>query len=202
MPHLQALLDWLAAQPPGALLGSMALLAAVENIFPPIPADVLVAFGGFLAARTGASPWPSFLAVWLGNVAGALLMYVAGRRLGREWIARRFRVTPDGEQERRLSHWHARYGAAALFVSRFVPAVRALVPPMAGALRFPATGLAVALTLASAMWYGAITWVAFSAGDNWERVVAQLTRMGRWSGIVAASIVAVALLVWWRRRRP
>lgn len=201
MLQLQALLDWLAAQPPGALLGSMALLAAVENIFPPIPADVLVAFGGFLAARTGASPWPSFLAVWIGNVAGALAMYAVGRRLGREWIARRFRLAPGSAHEQRLSAWHARYGAAALFVSRFLPAVRAVVPPMAGALRFPPVGLAIAIAAASALWYGAITWVAFSTGDNWDLVTVQLARMGRWTGIVAVAIAATAALLWWRRRR-
>lgn len=179
----------------------MALLAAVENIFPPIPADVLVAFGGFLAARTGASPWPSFLAVWLGNVAGALVMYAAGRRLGREWIARRFGLLPGSEPEQRLTAWHARYGAGALFVSRFLPAVRAVVPPMAGALRFPPVGLAIAIASASAMWYGAITWVAFSTGDNWELVQLQLARLGRWSGVVALVLVAMGGLLWWRRRR-
>jgi membrane protein DedA with SNARE-associated domain len=199
--QLQALLDWLAAQPPAALLGAMALLAAVENIFPPIPADVLVAFGGFLAARTGASPWPSFLAIWLGNVAGALVMYAAGRRLGRAWIARRFRLAPDSGHEERLTTWHARYGAGALFLSRFVPGVRAVVPPLAGALRFPPVSLAVAIAAASALWYGAITWVAFSTGDNWELVTVQLARMGRWSGIAAVAIALSVALVWWRRRR-
>lgn len=201
MLQLQALLDWLSALPPTTLLGSMALLAAVENIFPPIPADVLVAFGGFLAARADASPWPAFFAVWLGNVVGALVMYWLGRRLGRGWIDRKFHLSTGGENEARLAAWHARYGPLALFVSRFLPAVRALVPPMAGALHFPLVELTLAISLASAAWYGAITWLAFTTGNNWEAVVERVARLGEWSGIVAVVIAVGGVALWWRRRR-
>lgn len=198
---LQSLLDWLATLPPEALLPVMALLAAVENIFPPIPADVLVAFGGFIAARNHASPIPAFLAVWLGNVAGAMLMFVVGRRLGREWIARRFHVAPGGSNEKRLTDAYTRYGTAGLFVSRFLPAFRALVPPMAGALHLSLPRVLIAISLASAAWYGFITWLAFSAGSNWEKLVAEIARAGKWSAALAVAIVALALLVWWVRRR-
>jgi membrane protein DedA with SNARE-associated domain len=201
VPQLQALLDWLSALPPTTLLGAMAVLAAVENIFPPIPADVLVAFGGFLAARGDHSPWPAFLAVWGGNVAGALFMYWLGRRLGRQWIDRQFHLGAAGQNEARLAAWHARYGPFALFVSRFLPAVRALVPPMAGALHFPLLELTLAISLASATWYGAITWLAFTTGNNWEALVARVSALGMWSGVIAVALVTVALAIWWRRRR-
>jgi len=199
--QLQALLDWLSALHPAALLAAMAALAAVENIFPPIPADVLVAFGGFLAARNQSSPWPAFLAVWLGNVAGALAMYAAGRRLGRAWIAKRFHVAPGGRNEARLAAWHARYGPFAFFVTRFLPGVRALVPPMSGALHFPLPGLSIAIAGASAIWYGGITWLAFTAGNNWELLVRQVGRLGRWSGVAAAILVIAAAGAWWLARR-
>lgn len=201
MTQLQALLDWLSALPPAALLGAMAVLAAVENIFPPIPADVLVAFGGFLAARGDASPWPAFLAVWLGNVAGALIMYWLGRRLGRAWIDRRFHLASGGENEAHLAAWHARYGPLALFASRFLPGVRAFVPPMAGALHFPLFELTLAIGFASAIWYGAITWLAFTTGNNWDAVAAQVARLGTWSGAIALALVVAAGAFWWRRRR-
>ncbi|MBK6455876.1 MAG: DedA family protein [Gemmatimonadetes bacterium] len=197
MPQLQALLDWLSALPPATLLAAMAALAAIENIFPPIPADVLVAFGGFLAARNHASPWPAFLAVWLGNVAGALIMYVAGRRLGRAWIARRFHIAPGGRNEARLAAWHTRYGPIAFFVTRFLPGVRAIVPPMSGALHFPVTGLAIAIAAASAIWYGTITWLAFTAGNNWEVLAEQIGRLGWWSAVIAGALVGAVGAVWW-----
>ncbi len=198
---LQSLLDWLAALPPTALLPAMAALAAVENIFPPIPADVLVAFGGFIAARNHASPIPAFLAVWLGNVSRAMLMFVVGRRLGRDWIARRFHLAPGGANEKRLLDAYERFGTAGLFISRFLPAFRALVPPMAGALRLPLPRVIVAIALASAAWYGFITWLAFSAGSNWETLASTLSRAGSWTGAIAVGIVAIAVAAWWFRRR-
>ncbi len=198
---LQALLDWLATLPPEALLPVMALLAALENVFPPIPADVLVAFGGFIAARNDESPIPSFLAIWLGNIAGAMLMFVVGRRLGREWIAKRFHLAPGGSNEKRLTDAYARYGTAGLFVSRFLPAFRALVPPMAGALHLSLPRVVIAISLASAAWYGFITWLAFSAGSNWEMLVGEIARAGKWTAAAAVAIVVVVVAGWWIKRR-
>lgn len=199
--RLEALLDWLASLPPAALLPAMAVLAAVENIFPPIPADVLVAFGGFLAARNHGTPIPAFLAVWLGSVTGALFMFAVGRRMGRQWIVRRFRLDAGGANEKRLTDWYVRFGVAGLFVSRFLPAFRAIVPPMAGALRLSLPRVAVAVSLASGLWYGLITWVAFSAGSNWESLASDIARLGVWSAAIAVVIVVAALLAWWWRRR-
>ncbi|MBK6488075.1 MAG: DedA family protein [Gemmatimonadetes bacterium] len=199
--RLEALLDWLAALPPAALLPAMAVLAAVENIFPPIPADLLVAFGGFLAARNHGTPIPAFLAVWLGSVTGALFMFAVGRRMGREWIARRFHLAPGGANEKRLTDWYVRFGTLGLFISRFLPAFRALVPPMAGALRLSLPRVAVAISLASGLWYGLITWLAFSAGSNWETLASKVARLGVWSGVIALIVVVAAVLAWWWRRR-
>jgi membrane protein DedA with SNARE-associated domain len=96
-----------------------------------------------------------------------------------------------------------RYGAAGLFVSRFLPGVRAIVPPLAGALGVPAGRAAIAMGTASAVWYGIITWLAFSAGNSWEELSARIARMGRGFAIGAAVLVLVAVAAWlvMRRRR-
>ena len=60
---MESLVGWLTELPPAALLGAMTILAALENVFPPIPADVLIALGAFIAARNDASPIPAFVAV-------------------------------------------------------------------------------------------------------------------------------------------
>lgn len=198
---MQALFDWLSALPPPALFGAMAVLAAVENIFPPIPADVLVAFGGFLAARNGASAWPAFACVWSGNIIGALSMYLLGRRLGSEWISRKLHVEEGGAAASRIKAWHGTYGNAALFVSRFLPGIRAVVPPVAGGLRIPLGGVAVSIAAASALWYGLITWLSFHAGANWEALSLAIKRLGVWSALGAGAIMIAILATVWRRRR-
>jgi membrane protein DedA with SNARE-associated domain len=198
---MNALLEWLSALPEAALLPAIAIAAALENIFPPFPADVVVALGGILAARAGVSPWPAFLAVWLGNVAGAAVMYALGRRFGAEWIERKFHLATGGAADRRFEGWYKRAGVAGLFLSRFIPGVRAIVPPVAGAMKLPLFSTILAVASASALWYGGITWLAFRAGANWERVMGTVTRSGRWAALGAGVLIVAGAAVWLVRRR-
>src|SRR5215218_8500631 len=102
------LLDWLTHVPLAALYLLMALFAAVENVFPPIPADTVVALGSWLAARGEGSALGAFLATWIGNVAGAAGMYYVGRAHGEGWIRRRFPKLADERAERRLESLYGR----------------------------------------------------------------------------------------------
>ena len=201
MGTLDAALAWLASLPPGALLAAMAGLAALENIFPPIPADVLVAFGGFLAARADAPAWPAFLAVWGGNLLGVAGMYYLGRRYGTARVERRYHLARSGVADARVLSWYRKYGILAFFMSRFVPGVRAVVPPVAGALRIPPTRAMFAMAAASAAWYGAITVLAFRAGSNWEALRGGIARLGSWTAAGAVTIALLAAALIWLRRR-
>jgi membrane protein DedA with SNARE-associated domain len=198
---LESVLAWLASLPQGALLSAMAVLAAVENIFPPIPADVMVAFGGFLAARASAPAWPAFLAVWGGNMLGVMAMYYLGRRYGTARVEQRYHLDPKGRADARVLGWYRKYGMLAFFTSRFVPGVRAVVPPVAGALRIPFAGAMVAMAAASAAWYGVLTILAFRAGNNWEALRSAVARLGSWTGGIAVTLVAALAAAIWLRRR-
>jgi membrane protein DedA with SNARE-associated domain len=198
---MDSVLAWLTSLPPAALLSAMAALAAIENIFPPIPADAIVALGGFLAARQGASPWPAFLVVWGGNMAGVVLMYFLGRRYGTAALERRYKLDRSGTADARVLHWYERFGVLAFFLSRFVPGVRAVVPPVAGALRIPFGGAMVAISAASALWYGAITWIAFRAGNNWEALLSTISQLGGWTAAGAGALLLGLAALWYIRRR-
>lgn len=198
---LEPLVGWLITLPPATLLWAMALLALAENVFPPIPADVLIALGAFLAARVGASPWPTFFAVLGGNVVGAMTMYAVGRRFGADWTERRFHLRHRAGADAALSSWYARYGLASLFLGRFIPGVRAIVPPFAGALRAPVTATATAIVVASGLWYGLVTIISYRAGTNWEQLVRVVGRLGTTSALVAGGLVAAVASLWWLHRR-
>ena len=199
---MSGFIDWLSHVPLGALYLIMGLFAAVENVFPPIPADTVVALGSWLAARGQGSPVWAFLATWIGNIAGAAAMYFVGRRHGTAWIERRFPKIADEQSENRLRELHGKYGAASLFLSRFIPGIRALVPPFAGALRLPAGSSLASIAVASGIWYGLVSYLAFRAGAaDWDALTGRISSAGRWIAVGAGVIIAAGALTWWLQTR-
>ncbi|HUX32796.1 MAG TPA: DedA family protein [Gemmatimonadaceae bacterium] len=195
-----ALLDWATGLPLGALYLFLGAIAATENVFPPVPADTVVAFGSFLAARGHGTALAAFTAVWVGNVAGAMGMYALGRRYGAERLERRLLGDRAEQVEARLTTYYGRYGLAALFLARFIPGVRALVPPFAGALRVPPVQALLIMGSASAIWYGTVSYVGFRVGSDWPTVVRVLSRDGGTVAAVAA-VLALGLLALWLAQR-
>jgi membrane protein DedA with SNARE-associated domain len=198
---LQQALEWLTGLPPLALYLALAVAAAVENIFPPIPADSVVAFGAFLAARGEATPAGTFLATWIGNVSGAMLVYAAARRLGADRLSRRLERFGGEHRQAKIRGMYEQRGMVALFLSRFLPGARALVPPMAGALRVPAPRTAIVIAVASAIWYGTITWLAYRVGADWDALQDRIGSFSRTTALIAGAIVALGVGLWLVRRR-
>jgi membrane protein DedA with SNARE-associated domain len=194
-------LEWAGALPLGLLYLILGVTAAAENIFPPLPADSVVAFGSFLAARGHGSAWIAFAAVWVGNVAGAMGVYTLGRRYGAAAMERRLFGERADQVERRLTAYYGRFGLAALFLGRFIPGVRALVPPFAGTLRVPAVTATLLIGSASAIWYGAVSYVGFTLGADWPAVVRALSRDGGTAAVVAVVLVLLFAAIALRRRR-
>lgn len=200
---MDGLISWLTGLPLVVLYPLMSLFAAVENVFPPIPADSIVALGSWLAARGDGTAVGAFAATWIGNVAGAAAMYLVGRRHGAGWMGKRFPQLVDKKGLARLEVLYGRYGLVALVLSRFIPGVRALVPPFAGALRIKPLGAIGAMAIASAVWYGFISYVAFTAGSEWSQVTAVIRKSGIMVAVVSVVLLAVAGGIWYlRRRRP
>jgi len=198
--RVTGVLDWLASLPPLALYLALGVSAAIENIFPPFHADTVVAFGSFLAARGKGSMIGSFLATWIGNMIGATAMYIVGREYGTS-ILQRFMRSDVEVARARMKTLYGKYGYAALFLSRFIPGVRSIVPPFAGAAHIPTVPAILIMAVASAIWYGLITWLAFSVGANWETLSLKLASVGRVVAIVAGGLLLVAVAVWYARRR-
>ena len=198
---LENFIERLSGVPLAVLYPTLGLLAAVENIFPPLPTDAVVAFGSFLAARGQGNPWATFLVTWLSNVAGAAGMYWAGRKYGRSVLTKGFAKWIGPDAEIRLERSYGKYGLAALFVSRFLPAVRAVVPVFAGAAKLPFLPVISIMGLASGIWYAFLTIVAFRAGSDWEALQSTIANYSRAITVLAVVMVAVGAAIWWKKRR-
>ncbi|MFL5482394.1 MAG: DedA family protein [Gemmatimonadaceae bacterium] len=199
---LHSITAWLGDLPLGSLYFAIAALSAFENFFPPFPSDAVIAIGSLLADRAHGSPFTVFLLGWAGNVAGAGVTYTLGRKFGAKVFLRRIERFAGPDAEDRIRKLHKKYGVVGLFVSRFLPGVRAIVPPFAGAMRLPAFRVMFSVGAASAVWFALITFLAFRAGDNWDLLQKYMVRSGKVAGAVAIAIVLVAVGFWlWRRRK-
>jgi membrane protein DedA with SNARE-associated domain len=200
---LDTLQGWIGTLPIGGLYALLGTIAFIEGIFPPLPADVVVALGSFLAARRGASFPLTAASIVVGSVAGAMVVYSVARRYGAVWLHERLKRAGIDNLEQRLEVMYSKYGMTALFVSRFLPGLRAITPPMAGATRIPPIRTALVFLLASAVWYGAISWIAFTVGDDWEqmqRIVRQFARRVGVVAAIAAGLIAIIVMIVLRRR--
>jgi membrane protein DedA with SNARE-associated domain len=198
---LETIAGWLGDLPLGTLYAAIGALSAFENFFPPFPSDAVIALGSFLANRAHGSAVTVFLLGWIGNVVGAGVTYALGRRFGAKAFLRRIERYAGPDAEDRIRKLHKKYGFPGLFVSRFLPGVRAIVPPFAGAMRLPAFKVMLSVASASAVWFALITFLAFRAGDNWDLAQRYMVRSGKVAGAVATAIVLLVVAIWlWRRQ--
>jgi membrane protein DedA with SNARE-associated domain len=201
---IDQVIAWLAGLHPAELYGIIALLAGLENIVPPVPADTAVALGAFLAAQGAAlHPWGVYAATLVPNVVTAAGMYwlarTAGRAFGETALGRRFFAD---RTMRAVGRLYERYHFWGIFVSRFLPGYRAVVPPFAGAVGLPAYKALPPMVLASAIWYGFLCVLAYHLGANWYAVRHALRGVSTVLGVAALLVTAgVVWLVWRHRRR-
>ncbi len=201
MQRAEAILVWLATIPDWVLYLVVGLLAALENIVPPIPADVMIAVGGVAAGAGRADPLILFVAAWLANAGSALLVYALGRRYGPGFFTGRlgrFLLAPN--QVDALAAAYRRFGFPIIFFSRFLPVFRPIVPVFAGVARLGFWGTAVPIILASGIWYGFLVYLGAFAGANLNRILTVVERVGGWLWLVAGVLI-VAAGVWWRVTR-
>ncbi len=184
------------------MYGFLALIAAVENVAPPVPADAAALLGAFLSHRGVTSSPVVFLIVWLANVAGALGVYLAARRYGRRVFntgAGRRLLTPEaiGVIERE----YLRFGLGGIFLARFLPGIRAVVPPFAGIVNLSPLRAGIPIALASAIWYGGVTYLGAELGANWDRISTILSGVNQPLGWIALVVAVLWLGTAWLRAR-
>jgi membrane protein DedA with SNARE-associated domain len=197
---LERLLDALASLPLVPTYLVLMALSALENVFPPVPADTAVALGAFLARRGEISVVPLAALCWAANIASAAGTYAVGRRHGRGFFRDGWgrKILPPSALGA-LEEAYGRWGAVGIFVSRFLPGLRAAVPPFAGVAGLSAPRALVPAAIASAIWYAFLGFAGYQVAANWDAVKALVSETNRALGIAAVVLVVLAF-VWFRRR--
>jgi membrane protein DedA with SNARE-associated domain len=165
------------------------LAVALENLFPPIPSEVILPLAGFAAARgdlslAGAIGWTT-----LGSVVGAVVLYAVGALLGRDRVravAARLPLVKLADVDR-TEAWFARHGVKAVFLGRMIPIFRSLISIPAGLERMPLGTFLLFTTLGSLLWNTAFILAGYGLGENWTAIEA-------WVGAYQNVVIVVCAL--------
>lgn len=145
---------------------------ALENLFPPLPSELILPLAGFTASRGDFSLASALLWTTAGSVVGALVLYALGAAFGRDrmyWIWERMPLVKTEDLER-TEEWFSRHGRKAVFFGRMIPIFRSLISVPAGIERMPLP-IFVGLTLAgSAIWNTIFVLAGYTLGEQWHRV--------------------------------
>jgi membrane protein DedA with SNARE-associated domain len=201
LPELEKIIQELAAVAPHWVYGVIAAGVAIENFFPPVPADTFVLFGAFLSAHGRVTGIGVFAVTWGTNTAAALLNYGLARRWGRLLLN-----TPIGRwllrprQLERLAALYHGHGSKIIFFSRFLPAFRVLVPVFAGISHLAFWRTAVPIALAGAIWYGFLVVAGTLAGRNWQLIVDAVNNVNAVLLVLAVVLAVLLGVLWWKTR--
>lgn len=181
------------------------LLIAIENIFPPIPSEVILLFGGALTAAALGGKLSIFwmiVAATLASLAGAILLYYIGKILKTERLKRIvsgrvgkvLRLKPADID--RADKWFDEKGNITVFICRCVPLLRSLISIPAGMSEMPMGKFILYTVVGSATWNTILVTIGHNLGNNWESI---LGFFDNFSHLVVAIcvVVAVVVLVWW-----
>jgi len=184
------------------------LLILLETVFPPIPSEVILGFGGFLTTQSDLTVWGVVVVSTASALSGALLLYGLGRVLQPsrfEALLLRYERTLRLKYSdvQRAEAWFRRYGPWTVLVCRVIPVLRSLISIPAGMSKMPILPFVLLTTLGSAVWNTLIVGAGALLGDNWENIVHVLDTYSVFVYILLAAIFVGALVFYlrWRATR-
>lgn len=171
-------------------------LITLENVFPPIPSEVILTFGGFMTTHTNLSIFGVVVASTLGSVAGAVVLYGIGllvdinrmEKMVEKWG---YLLRLSKSDIHKANDWFSKYGAWAVFLCRFVPLIRSLISLPAGMAHMNFGVFLVLTTLGTLIWNVVLIHIGAAVGESWETIVGY---MDIYSNIVYAVLALLFLL--------
>lgn len=172
-----------------------AVAIAAENLFPPIPSEIILPLAGFAAAQGSFSIAEAIIWTTIGSVVGALLLYLLGRLLGHERLSRIAAKMPlvRASDIDKTTAWFARHGWKTVLFGRFLPIFRSLISIPAGVEKMPVPLFLGLTAVGSAIWNTIFIMVGVTLGTNYHAIEPYMDTL-QWF-VIGAVVLAIAIWV-------
>ena len=183
------------------------LLITIENVFPPIPSEVILLFGGFMTTYTSMNVIGVIIASTLGSVLGAIILYYIGKILNKERLKKIITSKPGKllrlkpEDIDKADEWFDTKGNKTVFFCRFIPVIRSLISIPAGMSEMPMKKFLIYTTLGSLIWNAALTIAGSIVGENWTSILEIMDNYSHIIVILLAIIFVIAIIIFFSKRR-
>ena len=173
------------------------LLITIENVFPPIPSEVILLFGGFMTTYTSMNVIGVIVASTLGSVLGAIILYYIGKILNKERLKKIITSKPGKllrlkpEDIDKADEWFDTKGNKTVFFCRFIPIVRSLISIPAGMSEMPLGKFFLYTTTGSLIWNTVLIVIGSIVGENWQSI---LNIFDTYSNIVLVLLVIIFIV--------
>lgn len=182
------------------------LLIMIENVFPPIPSEVILLFGGFMTTYTKLSIFGMIVASTLGSLFGAIILYYIGKIFNKDRLKKiisgklgkilRLKVSDIDNAD----NWFDNKGNKTVFFCRFIPLVRSLISIPAGMSEMPMFKFLLYTLFGSLIWNTVLIIVGSVVGENWTKIVGILDTYSHIVVIILFIIVVVGVYLFYKRR--
>ncbi|MBM7618476.1 membrane protein DedA with SNARE-associated domain [Bacillus tianshenii] len=181
-------------------------LIALENIFPPVPSEVILTFGGFATTTSGLTIGGVVAASTVGSVLGAIVLYVIGLQLDVERLEKivdRYghvlRITR--KDIHRADAWFDKYGPWTVFLCRFVPLIRSLISIPAGMSNMNFGLFLLFTTLGTLIWNVVLIYLGASVGSSWDTIVEYMDLYSKFVYVLLAILFVALIFLYIKKRR-
>lgn len=204
MSYIDIITEAVSSLPPVIIYFFLGISAFTENICPPIPGDIIIAFGAFLAGQERLNFLMAYLCATSGSLAGFMFVFWLGLHLGKRFFLER-RSFFRRENILKAEEWLRKHGYLIILVNRYIPGIRSVISITSGILRLSSLKVIIMALVGCATWNLIIMYIGLNIGSNWEEIKSNLSHLlGQYNIAVLIILFCLVIILYsarWIRKR-